>query len=124
MSRILVFDDNRAAQSTCADLARDGHEVFTTASGTEAMRLLRDRTPDAVVMEIRLGAENSLPYLRHMVEADPQLPVIIYSSSSAYRDDFSSWLAAAYIDKEDGTAVLRRMLHDVIAARHARDQSA
>ncbi len=124
MSRVLVFDDKRAAQSYCTDLARDGHEVLMTASGTEALRWVHDRAPDAVIMEIRLGAENGLSYLCHMVEANPHLPVIIYSSCSAYRDDFASWLAAAYLDKEEDTAELRRTLHDVIAARHASDQSA
>jgi len=124
MSRVLVFDDTRSARSYCADLAHDGHEVLTATSGTEAMRLVRDRTPDAVVMEIRLGAENGLTYLRHMVEADPQLPVIIYTSCSAYRDDFSSWLAAAYLDKDGDTADLRRALHDLIAARYASDRGA
>lgn len=117
MSRVLVFDDDPCALAYCADLANDGYEVLTTASGTEAIRLVRDRTPDAVVMEIRLGDENGLPYLRHMVEADPELPVIIYSSCPGYRDDFASWLATAYIDKEQNTAELRRTLHDVLTAR-------
>ena len=124
MSRVLVFDDKQAAQSYCVDLARDGHDVAMTASGTEAIRMVRELAPDAVVMEIRLGAENGLSYLRHLVEADPELPVIIYSSCSAYRDDFSSWLAAAYLDKDESTAELRRTLHDVIEARHASHRSA
>jgi hypothetical protein len=52
-----------------------------------------------------------------MKEIRPTLSVILNSGYSTYRDDFSSWLADAYVVKSSDTAELTTMVREVLEVR-------
>ena len=55
MSRILVVDDEPAILRGLADnLKRELHEVWTAADGETAYRLIKEKTPDLVILDLML----------------------------------------------------------------------
>jgi CheY-like chemotaxis protein len=66
MARILVVEDNPQQLSVrCLLLELSGHEVFPAASASEAKRILTERAPEVVVMDLCLPkAEDGLALLR------------------------------------------------------------
>jgi len=118
MPRILIVDDEvnirRLYQSELED---EGYEVVTAASGAEALNILREAAPDLVILDIKLEQENGLDSLRRMMEARPSLSVILNSGYSTYKDDFSSWLADAYLVKSSDTSELKTKVRELVTAR-------
>src|SRR5580700_5446632 len=55
MARVLVIDDDREAREVLEEqLRRAGHGVQTAATGTEGVRMSRERRPDVVLLDAAL----------------------------------------------------------------------
>jgi two-component system phosphate regulon response regulator PhoB len=55
MARVLVIDDDREAREVLEDqLRRAGHGTQTASTGTEGVRLARDRRPDVILVDAAL----------------------------------------------------------------------
>ena len=80
-----------------------------------ALELLQSREFDAVILDIRLDQESGLELLQKIVRDHRQLPVILCSAYSSYRDDFSSWQAAAYVVKSSNLDELKTQVRQVLA---------
>ena len=121
MPKILVVDDEVNVRKLYQmELEDDGHEVVTAANGTEALQCIRGAAPDLVILDIKLENENGLDVLRRMKEIQPNLAVILNSGFSTYRDDFSSWLADAYLVKCSNIGELTSTVREILEARAVR----
>jgi DNA-binding NarL/FixJ family response regulator len=83
--RVMIIDD----QPWFRDAARlllhaRGHDVVAEAvDGRAAVEALQREEPDAVLLDVRLGAENGFDVTRALVAARPGLPVILMSTDTA-----------------------------------------
>ena len=75
-SLILVVEDNEANQLLArAVLELEGYEVRIAGSGPEAFEVLRDRTPDLILMDIQLPGQDGLSITR-VLKANPATALI------------------------------------------------
>ncbi len=85
-ARILVVDDEieilRALQRS---LGAHGYEVFTAASGEEALEEVAHHRPDLVLLDLGLPGMSGLEVCKH-VRAQSNLPIIVLSVKDAERD--------------------------------------
>ena len=79
--RILVIDEIEVALLFQESLERQGHTVAIATEGAEALALLSQSRPDAVFLELRLPGMSGLEVLRRIRSIEPELPVIILTSS-------------------------------------------
>jgi len=78
--RLLVVDDEASLREPLAEyLSRQGFAVSQAASAAEARSLLRDETPDLVLLDIMMPGEDGLSLCRHLVEAR-QVPTIFLTA--------------------------------------------
>jgi DNA-binding response OmpR family regulator len=120
MARLLIIDDEGDIRHLyAAELEDEGHEVVSTGKSSEALDLLRHREFDLVILDIQLDQESGLELLQKIARERGQLPVILCTAFSSYRDDFSSWLADAYVVKSSDLNELKEQVRHVLA-RHAR----
>jgi len=69
-TRLLVVDDEAALREPLAEyLSRQGFIVTQAASAAQARSVLRDDTPDLVLLDIMMPGEDGLSLCRHLVEA-------------------------------------------------------
>jgi two-component system response regulator (stage 0 sporulation protein F) len=62
MARILLVDDEEHIRRLYAEeLAEEGHQVFTVASGHNLLKRIDSLQPDAVILDIRLEDSTALP---------------------------------------------------------------
>jgi len=77
---VLVVDDDPAARDLLSRfLRREGFGVLTAASGEQAMRLVRERRPDVITLDVIMPEMDGWEVLRAL-KADPDLagiPVIL-----------------------------------------------
>lgn len=116
MARLLVVDDERDIRHLyAAELEDEGHQVETAGNGAEAAELLQERPFDLVILDIQMKGESGLQVLQKIVREKSDLPVILCTAFSCYKEDFSSWLADAYVVKSSDLAELKREVTRLLA---------
>jgi len=121
MSRLLVVDDEANIRLLYADeLADEGYEVVTAASITEATEKLQDGVFDLAVLDIKLKNESGIELLQRLVKERHDMPVILCSAFSCYKDDFSAWLADGYVVKSGDLTELKQEISRVLAKKAQR----
>src|SRR6056297_3021128 len=115
MGRLLIIDDEGDIRHLyAAELEDDGHVVAVAGSGTEAMALLDAQDFDLVILDIQLDQENGLELLRTITRKKEGQPVVLCTAFSSYREDFSSWLADAYIVKSSNLNELKEQVNRIL----------
>src|SRR5689334_11526309 len=118
MNKLLVVDDeaNIRLLYTMA-LSDEGYEVVTAANIAEAEEKLRERSFDLAVLDIKLKNENGIELLKKLAKERRDMPVILCSSFSCYKDDFSAWLADGYVVKSGDLTKLKQEISRVLTKK-------
>ena len=118
MTRILIVeDDDNQRLLYREDFQDHGYEVFEARDGTEALTAIERHAPDAVVLDINMPGLDGLSTLTRIHDRHRRLPVVLNSAYSAYRDQYVSWIADAYVVKSSDLTELRDTVRDVVARR-------
>ena len=121
MARLLVVDDESGIRLLYSqELADEGHEVVTAATGAEAVEKVRENDFDLIVLDIKLKNESGLDLLQKVVKERHNLPVILCTAFSCFKDDFSAWLADGYVVKSSDLTELKDEVRRVLAKRGAK----
>jgi DNA-binding NtrC family response regulator len=118
MSRLLVVDDEANIRLLYSEeLADEGYEVVTAANTTEATEKLQEGVFDLAVLDIKLKNESGIELLQKLVKERHNMPVILCSAFSCYKDDFSAWLADGYVVKSGDLSELKNEIARVLAKK-------
>jgi DNA-binding NtrC family response regulator len=118
MTKLLVVDDERNIRRLYeSELKREGYDVETAESAEDALELIEKSPPDLVVLDIRLEGMDGIDCLRTIMEKRRDLPVILNSAYSTYKQDFASWMADAYVVKSADLTELKQKVREVLAKR-------
>jgi DNA-binding NtrC family response regulator len=121
MARLLVIDDEANIRLLYAqELGDEGYEVVTAANVSEALNRLDEQTFDLVILDIKLKSESGLDLLQQIVKERHNLPVILCSAFSCYKDDFSAWLADGYVVKSSNIEELKLEIDKVLGKKSHR----
>lgn len=118
MKRLLVVDDEANIRLLYTEeLAEEGYEVVTAASISEATERLQEGAFDLAVLDIKLKNESGIELLQQLVKERHDMPVILCSAFSCYKDDFSAWLADGYVVKSGDLTELKHEVARVLAKK-------
>lgn len=117
MKRILVADDEMSIRLLYSEeLREEGYEVFTASNGREALEVVEKEPLDLIILDIKMPEMNGIEVLRRIKEQHPDLPVLLSSAYSEYKQDFGTWASEEYLvkssDLEDLKAAVRKHLKD------------
>jgi DNA-binding NtrC family response regulator len=108
-TRLLFIDDEEGfLELYRTAFTRDGYAVETVATVDGARHRLAEGGIDVVILDIRLGDASGLELLREIKAKDSKLPVVLSTAYARYQDDFSSWLADAYVVKSSELGELKQ----------------
>ena len=115
MQSILVVDDEVALGRLYErELEEEGYKVFLAKNGAEALRIAQDQSIDLMVLDIKMEGKDGLEVLNEFRHKNADTPVILNSAYSTYKDDFSSWLADAYLVKSSNLGELKAKIRELI----------
>ncbi|MGD0586086.1 MAG: response regulator [Oryzomonas sp.] len=124
MSRLLVVDDEANIRLLYAEeLADEGYDVITAAGTAEAVEKLQEGVFDLAVLDIKLKNESGIELLQKLVKERHEMPVILCSAFSCYKDDFSAWLADGYVVKSGDLSELKQEIARVLAKKAQRQKA-
>lgn len=100
MKKILLVDDEDGIQMLYREeLEESGYEVVSAFTGEEGIEKVKSESPDLVILDIQMPGMNGIETLRQMKMDNPNLPVILSSAYTEYKQDLGAWASDAYIVK-------------------------
>lgn len=118
--RILVVDDE---ENLCLlyrdELESEGYEVQTVCDVATALKMVDADPPDLVVLDIRMPRMDGIEAMGRILGRRNNLPIILNTAYSSYKDDFRSWPADAYVVKSADTSELKRVIRRVLTSHAA-----
>ena len=82
MSRmILIVDDEKTIRWSLGEaLTEEGYEIAEAENAEKGFEVFRDRSPDVVLLDLRLPGEDGLSLLGRLRSIDPTVPVIMMTA--------------------------------------------
>ena len=96
------------------DLSLEGHEIIIAADGKDAFETVETRRPDIIVMDVCSLSMRDIKIMCSIVSEHRDIPVIIYTAYSSYKDVFMSWTADAYIVKSSDLTELKNKIKELL----------
>jgi two-component system, OmpR family, alkaline phosphatase synthesis response regulator PhoP len=123
---ILVVDDEEDILEIIRyNLSRDGYEVTCAASGEEALKLIRNRPPHVVILDLMLPGVDGLDVCRQVKAATDtaHIPIIMLTARSEDADVVAGLEIGAddYITKPFSPRVLSARVKAVLRRKKSQD---
>ena len=115
MKRILVVEDDDSQRLLYHDeLAEAGYEVILAANGREALKKLDMAKPDLIILDIVMPVMDGMETLGRIIREHRDVPIILNTAYSSYKDDFMSWGADAYVVKSADLGELKAKVREIL----------
>ena len=118
MTTVLIVDDDQNQRVLYREeLRHEGYDVTETADGQEAIAMVRDGGVDVVVLDIAMPGMNGVETLSRILDIDNKMPVVLNTAYAAYKDDFMTWAADAYVVKSADLSGLKIQIAEALRKR-------
>lgn len=118
MPKILLIDDNDAVRAAVAAMLRPEHTVTEARDVGDALAAILADRPDAVLLDLVLGVATER---LHDALTAQQLPVLLFSGADGKElERIAGERGWRYLSKPFEPAVLRGLVHELIASRPSR----
>lgn len=111
---LLVEDDKNQLLLYKQELSLEGYNIITAQDGQEAIKKVKEHTPDLIVMDINMPKMNGIESMGRILSEHKKIPIIINTAYGSYKDDFMSWSADAYIIKSSDLTELKDKIKELI----------
>lgn len=120
MATLLIVDDETHQRMLYQEeLSEEGYQIILASNGKEALEKVLEATPDLVVLDIRMPVMDGLEALGKIIGKERNIPVIIHSAYSSYKEDFMSWAADDFVVKSADLTELKRKVRELLEKKKA-----
>jgi len=118
MAKVLVVDDEEHIRLLYKqELSEEGYEVILAENGKECLEKLDEVIPDVVVLDVRMPVMDGIETLGRIINKSKDVPVILNTAYSSYKEDFMTWAAEAYVVKSFDLDELKTKIKEIIDRR-------
>lgn len=118
MTTILVVEDDSNQRLLYEqELKLEGYEIVTASDGKEALKKAQEQLPDIIIMDINIPKMDGIETMGRILSKNKEVPIIINTAYSNYKDYFMSWAADAYIVKSSDLSDLKNAVKDVLSKK-------
>jgi two-component system response regulator (stage 0 sporulation protein F) len=110
----VVEDDESQRLLYHDELTESGYAVMLAANGKEALNQLDAVKPDLIILDIVMPVMDGMEALGKIIRRYRDVPIILNTAYSSYRDDFMSWAADAYIVKSADLRELKAKIQEIL----------
>jgi len=115
MTTILVVeDDDNQRLLYEQELKLEGYGIITASDGKEALEKVQEQLPDLIIMDINMPKMDGIETMGKVLGKNEEIPIIINTAYSNYKENFMSWAADAYIVKSSDMSELKKTVKEVL----------
>jgi two-component system response regulator EvgA len=94
VKKVLVVDDERSLRLLCRiNLELDGYVVYEAGTLVEARELIERESPDVILLDVHVGAEDGLELLDEVEALDLPVRIVLLSGTSEVSPELRSRVA-------------------------------
>ena len=126
MAEILVVDDDQSIATAFQKfLDHEGHACLLASNAEDAVRLVGERSPDLVIMDVRMPGTDGLAALQTIRQQHGSVPVVIMTAHGTSQTSIDAMRAGAfeYVTKPLDLDQLRDVIGRVLSAKDTRAQA-
>ena len=124
MTTILLVEDNKNQRLLYEqELRFEGYEIVIAEDGKDVLKKVQEQPLDLVVMDINLPMMDGLDIMDWILSKHRNIPTIINTTYSSYKDNFMTWAADAFIVKSSDVTELKNKIKELITNKRQRLQS-
>jgi DNA-binding NarL/FixJ family response regulator len=118
--RVLIVENNKVFLRGLASLLEYEEDIDVcgiTDSSSGAMKLIGEKRPDLLIVDISLGVDNGIDLVRDLTAQQPKLPVIVLSMHDEYLFAKRALRAGArgYLSKQEAPETIVRAIRSVLS---------
>ena len=116
MKNILIVDDEEDIRSLYeSEFEVEGYQTRSVSSGGEAVKFVEKNSDlDLIILDIKMDDMDGLEVLENIRTKTGKIPVILNSAYSTYKNNFTSWLADAYLVKSSDLSELKNKVRELL----------
>jgi two-component system response regulator MprA len=116
---LVVDDDPTVTRLLSRGLGIDGYAVRTALSGHQGLTMVRDRSPDLMILDRMMPRTDGLDVCRQVRQIDPSLPILMLTARGAPQDEVSGLEAGvdSYLAKPFSFELLRARIKALLRPR-------
>lgn len=111
---LVVEDEKNLGLLYQEELSKEGYEVLTANTASEALALIKEQPFDLIITDIRMPFKNGIELISEIMAMKRDIPVIINTAYESYRHDFMTWAADAYLIKSASLDELKAKIKEMI----------
>ena len=116
--KILVIDDEENIRILYSEELQDeGYEVIVASTAEEADIKIKESSPDLITLDIKMPGMDGIDFLRKVREHDKNIPIVMCSAYSDYKQDFRTWASEAYVVKSSDMVELKSIIREILKKR-------
>src|SRR3990167_5784786 len=120
--KILVVDDEENIRILYSEELRDeGYDVIVASNAEEADIKIKESSPDLITLDIKMPGMDGIDFLRKVREHDKNIPIVMCSAYSDYKQDFRTWASEAYIIKSSDMVELKSTIREILKKGRSRE---
>jgi two-component system, response regulator, stage 0 sporulation protein F len=113
--KILIVDDEENIRLLYEqELSEEGYQIAMAADGKECLEKVKSENPDLIILDIRMPKMDGLEAIGKIIELTKNIPIVLNTAYSTYKDDFMSWAADAYVVKSYDLDELKSTIKEVL----------
>jgi len=118
-AKILVVEDEESQRFLyCEELKEEGYDPIPAENGKEAIHLLMKFKPDIIILDIVMPVMDGMETLGRIAGQLKDIPIILHTAYSGYKQDFMSWAADAFLTKSSDLTELKETISDLLGNSH------
>ena len=115
MAKILIVEDDEAQRFLYhEELVEEGYEVVLSKNGLEALKCLEESPFDLIVLDVRMPVMNGPEVLGKISRRYKDIPVIIHTAYSEYRNQFISFMVDVFVLKSVDLSLLKATVRGLL----------
>jgi DNA-binding response OmpR family regulator len=115
MKTILVVEDERNLRAMYTqELEAEGYAVIAVPDARTAKTTCKENKIDLAILDIKLDGPSGIDVLQHLAKEYRDVKVIINTAYPAYKNDFQTWSADAYVVKSSDLEELKTKVRELV----------
>ncbi len=112
---LLVIDDDENIRDLLSLEFTDlGYKVITAENGFSGLQILKNHKISLIILDIKMPGMDGIEALEKIMSIRHELPVVIHSAYSHYKENYLTWSAMAYVVKSGNLDELIKTVQDLL----------